>query len=98
MRITEEARRVDQVARWILTGARELDVIEAIQTTWPEAEISGLLADAVKSLAASGKLSPSIVRGWCFEAARSLYQKMVEIGDFAGALAAVKQIHAMAKD
>lgn len=43
-------------------------------------------------LTKSADLLPETVRGWCFEVTRDLYRKMTAIGDFAGALRAVKQI------
>ena len=89
--------RVEQTIKWLLTGARESDVLQAIETNWPGQLPLPLIQSAVDQLAASGDIDPTVVRGWCFEAAKSLYQKMAEIGDFAGALRAVKLLYDMAK-
>ena len=86
------ADRVEQTVRWMLTGARDADVLEAIRTTWPDQELQPLIRDAIEQLAASGQFDRQVVRGWCFEASKDLYRRMVEIGDFAGALRAVKHI------
>ena len=51
---------------------------------------------AVASLTEDGKTEAHVVRGWCFEATKSLYAQMVAIGDFAGALRAVKQLYELA--
>ena len=90
------AGRVEQTVRWLLTGARDAEVIEAIQSTWPDQELRPLLAAAADQLAESGKFEALVVRGWCFEATKELYRKMVEIGDFSGALRAVKQLRELA--
>lgn len=84
--------RVEQTVKWLLTGARDADVVEAIRTTWPDQALPPLLAAAVEGLAASAEFDRSVVRGWCFEATKDLYRRMTEIGDFAGALRAVKQL------
>lgn len=85
-------KRVEQTVRWMLTGARDADVVEAIETTWPDQELRPLITAAVAQLAESGTFSRQVVRGWCFEATKDLYRRMVEIGDFAGALRAVKML------
>jgi hypothetical protein len=51
----------------------------------------------VNDLVAAGDFDPQKIRGWCVEATRFLYQRMVEIGDFAGALRAVKTLSDLAK-
>lgn len=78
--------------RWVLTGATSIEVEEAIRATWPEADVERLILHVAQQLADSGEADPSIIRGWCFHATRDLYRRMVEIGDFAGALRAVKQM------
>lgn len=85
-------KRVDQTVRWMLTGARDADVVDAIRATWPDQELQTLIVAAVNQLAESGEFSRQVVRGWCFEATKDLYRRMVEIGDFAGALRAVKML------
>ena len=35
---------------------------------------------------------PDVLRGWCFEAYRELYRKMVDVGDYKGAIAAIKEL------
>ena len=50
----------------------------------------------MEHLANVGAADPQVIDGWCFESARDLYQKMVEVGDFANALRAIKEIHRLA--
>ena len=81
-----------QVVKWILTGATEHDITEAIRQSWPDEDAAPLLVDAIGQLQKAADFDPATVLGFCFEATRHLYQRMVEIGDFAGALRAVKQL------
>lgn len=88
--------RVEQVLAWLIEGHREHHVVEAVVHHWPDQNVRDLMFAIVDRLKKAGSWSPGAVRGWCFEAAKDLYRRMVEIGDFAGALRAVKQIHDMA--
>lgn len=88
--------RVEQTVRWLLTGARDADVVEAIRTTWPDQELQPLVQAAANDLAESGRFDREVIRGWCLESSKDLYRRMVEIGDFAGALRAIKQIRDLA--
>lgn len=88
--------RVDQTVRWLLTGARDADVLEAIRTTWPDQALPPLLQAAVESLAKSAEFDATVVRGWCFEATKDVYRRMLEIGDLVGALRALKQLAELA--
>lgn len=87
-----------QVYLWLVAGGTDYDILQAIRTMWPEEKEAPLIAAAIAQLAQAGEMTPDvgvIVRGWCFEASRQLYRKMLEIGDFEGALRAVKQIAGM---
>jgi hypothetical protein len=74
----------------VLTGATVHDIHEAIRATWPAAEPSELLERVQQQLGEEADLDADLLRGWCHAATRDLYRRMVEIGDFAGALRAVK--------
>jgi hypothetical protein len=89
---------VQQVVGWILTGAGMYEIYEAIETTFPESSPAALLKEAMDSFEQAANFNPEVVRGWCFEAARDLYRRMVETGDYPGALRAVKQIAEIAKN
>jgi len=91
-----DPKRVEQTVRWFITGARDADILEAIETTWPGQPWEPLIAAAVEQLAASAAFDRKVVRGWCFEATKDLFRRMTEIGDFAGALRAVKQMAELA--
>ena len=85
-------KQVNQIVKWILTGATEDDVLEAIQTAWPDSKPKPLIVAAIEKIRVAGDFDKQVVLGWCFEATRDLYRRMVEIGDFPGALRAVKQL------
>ncbi len=88
---------MNQVFAWVLTGASNYDIEEAIRTTWPDADATQLVLAVAEQLADGATADPAIVRGWCFHATRDLYRRMVEIGDFAGAIRAVKLLKEFAK-
>lgn len=88
--------RLEQTVKWLLTGARDADVLEAIRTQWPDQAVPELIAAAVNELEAAGHYNRRAIRGWCFESTKDLYRRMVEIGDFAGALRAIKQLYDLA--
>jgi hypothetical protein len=90
--------QVNQVVKWILTGTTSFDIFEAIAATYPGTQAGPLMLEAMRYFENASAFEPGIVRGWCFEAARDLYRRMVECGDFAGALRAVKQIQEMARN
>lgn len=84
--------RVNQAMKWVLSGATAYDVRESIRQAFPGDDPAGLILEAMQGLEAAASFDPPVVLGWCFEASRDLYRRMVEIGDFPGALRAIKQI------
>jgi hypothetical protein len=88
---------VETVVQWILTGARDNDVLEAIRAHWPDADPKPLIVSAITQLADAGEYDAAIVRGFCLEATKQLYRQMAELGDFAGALRAVQLLFNMTK-
>ena len=85
-------KQVNQVFRWILSGASEHDIVEAIAAAWPDSDARPLIVAAVAKIAESASLDGNIVLGFCVESTRDLYRRMVEIGDFPGALRAIRQL------
>jgi hypothetical protein len=86
------AERTHQVATWILGGACEHDVAQAIEATWPGAKPKPLIVEAMKRIAKSADADPAVVKGWAIEATRSIYQKALDVADHQTALRALKQI------
>ena len=88
---------MNQVYHWIIEGATEYDIGEAMQQAWPDANHAGILLAAIEKIRESNEIDPHTVLGFCFEATRDLYRRMVEIGDFPGALRALKQLAQFAR-
>jgi len=86
------AEKVHQILTWILEGNSEHLIREAIADTWPGEESEPLIIAAFEQVSKSGEMSHEQVQNWCFEATRFLYQKQVEIGEYAGAMRAVRQM------
>lgn len=86
---------LNQVARWIVSGATEHDIAEAIQGQWPDADAQPLIIAAMAGLAKNAAADPEMVRGWCFEAIREIYRQAIAEKELGVALRAVKQLQDM---
>ena len=84
--------RVGQVFDWILSGASEFEIVQAVESTWPSASVKPLIVDAMQRIADSGCAEGDTLRGWCIEATRRVYQKSLEADDFPTALKAIRQL------
>jgi hypothetical protein len=91
-----EAGRVHRIYQAILEGASEHDVLGEIAAAWPDVDVRPLVVRAMERVARAGEADPALVRGWCIEASRELYRRMLEGGDLQGALRAVKQLAELA--
>jgi hypothetical protein len=87
---------VQQVTTWILEGNSTEAIEEAITETWPGEQREPLIVAAMSALNRSATSLRDNAADWCLESLRFLYQKQVEIGEYAGAMRAVKQICDMA--
>lgn len=87
---------LNQVVRWIVTGATEHEVGEAIAQQWPDTEARPLIVAAMAKLAENASADPSAVRGWCFEATREVYRLAIAEKDLGVALRAAKQLNDLA--
>jgi hypothetical protein len=95
--LSTQAARANQALRWILEGASEYDILEAMQQAWPCADHAAILLAAVDQIRDASRMDRTVVAGFCAEATRDLYRRMVEIGDFAGALRAIRQLRELTK-
>jgi hypothetical protein len=92
----QDPDQVNQVLKWILSGASERDVTEAVTNCYQTTDPQPLILAALHELRQAADADPQTIRGFCIEAVRDLYRRMLEIGDFTGALRAVKQLSEMA--
>ena len=84
----------EQVILWMIDGLRTADIQEALQVSYPDADADACILNAVKHFEQTAGADVTVIRGWCLEAYRTLYQKMVSIGDFMGALRTIKELMA----
>jgi len=80
----------------MLDGHGITDIREALAAKHPEADPPATLAAALQTFDDAGRSDPVVIRGWTLEAYRTIYQKMLSIGDYANALKAVKLIYDIA--
>lgn len=86
-----------QVFDWLVKGGDDADVLDAIARAWPEADPKPLVLAALRLLAEAGLQPAHVIHGWCLQATRQLYSKMLDVADFDGALKAVKQLHQLSR-
>ena len=84
------------VVDWLLTGASEQQVREALETNYPEADAGKIMESVKVHLAAAGNPDANAVKGWAIMAYRALYQKMLTTGDYDGCRKIIKEITLLA--
>lgn len=84
--------RVEETVKLLLMGHRDFDVLAAVAEMWPDQEIGPLVKAAVSDLMRSANAPQNMVRGWAIEAAKAIYRKSIEAGEYGEALKAVKVI------
>lgn len=82
--------------KWVLDGASEHEIKEAIQQQWPDVDAKPIIVQAMTDIAKASESDPNLVKGWCIEAARRVYQKAVEVADHQTALRAIKLLSDLA--
>jgi hypothetical protein len=80
------------VIDWLLTGATEQQIREALAEKYPECDPTNVMLEVQTHLQAAGRPNTDAVKGWALMAYRKIYQQMLQIGDYSGALKAVKEI------
>ena len=88
--------RLKRALRIALLALIACGASHAMAQAWPEANHGALIIAAITKIRESDTLDPDTVRGFCFEATRDLYRRMVEVGDFPGALRAIRQLRDLA--
>ena len=91
-----EAAKIHQVLTWILEGNSEHLIREAVESTWPGEDAKPLIVATLRHVGESAELTRATAEDWAIEALKFLYQKQVEIGEFGGAMRAVRELAAMA--
>jgi hypothetical protein len=83
------------VVEWLLTGASEQQVAEALVVKYPEADAKKVMGLVQEYLQGAGRPNADAVRGWALLSYRRLYQEMLRVGDFNGCRQVVKEITAL---
>lgn len=77
--------------RQILLGHAKLDILEWVKSQPYTGDAGKIYQDSVDAFAGINSNDPEIKIGFTEAALKMLYQKMIEIGDYTGALAALKE-------
>ena len=80
------------VVQWLVSGASETDVLEALRVKYPGGDAREIMAAVRDHFAAEGQPDTDALRGWVLIAYRELYRRMLEVGDFDGARKVLKNI------
>lgn len=80
------------VLQWLISGATEADVLEALRVKYPQTDPRQTMAAVRDHLAGEGQPDADALRGWVLVAYRELYRRMLEVGDFDGARKVIKNI------
>lgn len=96
MRPICESPATYQVLRWLLEGHDEKQIADALKKDFPDAEARQALEAVMDYFATVGNADKAVIKGWCLEAYRDLYGKMVAIGDYHNAVHAIKELAKLA--
>ena len=91
-----EAAKIHQVLTWMLEGNSEHLIRETVESTWPGEDATPLIVKTLRHVGKSAELTRATAEDWSIEALKFLYQKQVEIGEYGGAMRAVRELAAMA--
>lgn len=93
-----DTEKVEQILKWMLAGESEFTIAQSMAEHWPHSPAGPLITAAVDQLVKSAtENDETVVTGWCFQATRFVYQRQIEIGDYTGALRAIKQMAEFAR-
>lgn len=80
------------VVQWLISGASESDVLEALRAKYPAADVRETMAAVRAHFTGEGQPDTDALRGWVLVSYRELYRRMLEVGDFDGARKVLKNI------
>lgn len=93
--LTTTAPPAMAVVDWLLSGASEAQVAEALAQRYPGCDPSRTLLEVQQHLIAAGNPNADAVNGWALLAYRKLFQQMLAVGDLDGARKVVKEIQVL---
>jgi hypothetical protein len=77
---------------WLLEGQRSEDIQRSWAEHFPAEDFHKTLDAAWDHFERIAAAAPDVLRGWCLEAYRELHRRMVDVGDYTGALRAIKEL------
>jgi hypothetical protein len=91
---TTKCNPFEEVKTWFLDGHTAAEIREAINQRHGKTakQADALIAKVLDHFEEIGTADNTVIRGWGLEAQRHLYQKMVEIGDYANAARLVRDM------
>tara|TARA_Y100000310_G_C20521112_1_gene733729 strand:+ start:487 stop:858 length:372 start_codon:yes stop_codon:yes gene_type:complete len=97
LKAISETELTAEVVRLMLEGHSLSDVIEYMQKGNKQLTSEDATLWAFSWFEQSADIPAKSRLGWCLEAYRELYRKMVEVGDFNGAVKCVTEINKLSK-
>lgn len=76
----------------MLEGHSARDIDHAARHYWPRVNLEKIKGEIYDELALVAAADPDTLTGWCLEAYRELYRRMISTGDYSGAIRAVREI------
>ena len=89
--ITRRPPAAEAVIAWLVSGAGEREIRDALRDQYPTADAKKIMAAVQADLASEGNNAEAI-RGWAIVSYRDIYRRMLQEGDLAGAAKVVKHI------
>ncbi|MEM9108597.1 MAG: hypothetical protein AAGC72_01080 [Planctomycetota bacterium] len=88
----------EAVLQLLLEGMNEYQVDKCLRAKMNGDKVRSVMAALVKRLERMGEESEAgVVKGWCYEAYRKVYQRALSTDDLGTALRAVKEIERLAE-
>ncbi len=85
-----------EIARLLIEVQSLADIKEYIESKGNK-DSDKIISKAFAVILEDQNISQEIRQAWCLEAYRDIYRKLVETGDYSGALKAIKEIAALTK-
>lgn len=96
--MSKDDSAVVTVLKFIIEGQAQGDIKEFLVNAGLSDEDSlKAIESAFEELEGTLDLSPETRRAWCLEALRELYRRLIETGDYTGAIRAVVEISKLSK-
>lgn len=85
-----------EIWKMLLDGHNRADILSYFTVKYPDVDGPAVF-DAALALFSDSAMTVSGVNGFCQAATKKLYRNLVSIGDYIGALRAIKQLHELAE-